>query len=75
MSAQDEFSMLVPPRVARLLERAFQKVRRREGRHLTDAECLVRVARHFKDVHGRRMQEAKDATAAPPGGPGSRDRG
>jgi len=73
MRAQSEFCLLVPPRVARLLERAFQEVRRREGQDLSDAECLVRVARHFKEVHGKRMQEEKDPAA--PLAEGSGDRG
>jgi hypothetical protein len=73
MSARSDLELLVPRRVAKLMERTFRAVRRAEGQDLSDGECLVKVAEHFIRVHGKRLPA--DAAAAPPDAAGSGDRG
>jgi len=43
----DELDLLVPRRVAILLEAALRKARKEAGRPITRGEGLVRIAQHY----------------------------
>lgn len=50
MCAREELSIRVPRRVAELMDAAFRAARRKAGRELSPAECLVEIARHFTET-------------------------
>jgi len=61
MSAGDELDFLVPRRVAALFGRALRVASEEAGRPLSAGEGLVRIARHFVDTWGPRMDQVPGA--------------
>jgi hypothetical protein len=70
MSARSDLELLVPRRVAKLMERTFRAVRRAEGQDLSDEECLVKVAEHFIRVTGSGCRQTRPPLRRTPRGAG-----
>ncbi|HZY02966.1 MAG TPA: HNH endonuclease signature motif containing protein, partial [Anaeromyxobacteraceae bacterium] len=57
MSARGTLELPVPVRVSEVLDAAFRSARKEAGRWLSPGECLLALARHFKQVWAAAVKE------------------